>query len=107
MRGRLLAWALVWPVAALAQSAADRRAQTEQLLDALKAAPTEAVAAPLETRLRQMWMESGTASVTLLMGRGLRALKGQANDDAVEAFSDAITLDPNLAEAYHQRAVAR
>ena len=107
MRGRLLAWALIWPVAAFAQNAADRRAQTEHLLDALKAAPTEAVAAPLETRMRQLWMESGTASVTLLMGRGLRAMKGQATDDAVEAFSDAITLDPNLAEAYHQRAVAR
>jgi len=37
----------------------------------------------------------------------LRAMKGQATDDAVEAFSDAITLDPNLAEAYHQRAIAR
>jgi tetratricopeptide (TPR) repeat protein len=109
MRGTplLLGAALLWPLIGHAQSAADRRSTTDQLLDALKAAPTEEVARPLEARVRQMWLESGTASVTLLMGRGLRELQAQSNDDAVESFSDAITLDPNLAEAYYQRAIAR
>ncbi len=41
------------------------------------------------------------------MSRGLRELKADADPDAIEDFTDAITLDPNLAEAYHQRAIAR
>jgi tetratricopeptide (TPR) repeat protein len=45
--------------------------------------------------------------VTLLMSRGLREMKADAHKDAIEDFTDAITLDPNLAEAYHQRAIAR
>src|SRR4029077_17178929 len=45
--------------------------------------------------------------VTLLMSRGLREMKADATQDAIEDFSAAITLDPNLAEAYHQRGIAR
>ena len=41
------------------------------------------------------------------MSRGLRETNANAADDAVSAFSDAIVLDPTLAEAWHQRAIAR
>ena len=41
------------------------------------------------------------------MSRGLREMKADAQQDAIEDFTAAITLDPNLAEAYHQRAIAR
>jgi tetratricopeptide (TPR) repeat protein len=41
------------------------------------------------------------------MSRGLRETNANAPDDAVAAFSDAIVLDPTLAEAWHQRAIAR
>jgi tetratricopeptide (TPR) repeat protein len=90
-----------------AQSPPNRRADTDRLLDALKAAPSEEMAAPLESQVRQRWLEAGTPAVTLLMSRGLRDLQSEQNDDAVDVFTDAITLDPNLAEAYHQRAIAR
>lgn len=104
--------ALLLPLTTLAQGggdrgAGDRHAVTGKLLDALKTAPSEDVAAPLEAQIRQMWLEAGTPAVTLLMSRGLRELKAGAADEAVEVFSDAITLDPNLPEAYHQRALAR
>jgi tetratricopeptide (TPR) repeat protein len=78
-----------------------------KLLDALKHAPNEAAAATLELQIRQLWLTAGTPAVTLLMNRGLRELHAGANDDAIEDFGDAITLDPRLAEAYRQRAVAR
>jgi tetratricopeptide (TPR) repeat protein len=45
--------------------------------------------------------------VTLLMSRGAREMQGDANQEAIQDFTDAITLDPTLAEAYHQRARAR
>ena len=87
--------------------AAERRATIDRLLTALQAAPTEEAAAPIEQEIRQLWLTAGTPAVTLLMSRGLREMKADATKDAIEDFSDAATLDPNLAEAYHQRAIAR
>ncbi|MEJ0020910.1 MAG: tetratricopeptide repeat protein [Acetobacteraceae bacterium] len=96
---------------AVAQSAgapaAERRAALDKLLGALKSAPSEEIAGPLEQQIRQLWLNSGTPAVTLLMSRGLRELKADAHNDAIEDFTAAITLDPTMAEAYHQRAIAR
>jgi tetratricopeptide (TPR) repeat protein len=96
---------------AFAQSQAgppdEKRATLDKMLGALQAAPSPEAAQPLEQQIRQMWLNAGTPAVTLLMSRGLRELKADANQDAIEDFSDAIVLDPNLAEAYHQRAIAR
>ncbi len=85
----------------------ERRAAIDKLLGALQSAPSEEIAGPLEHQIRQLWLNSGTPAVTLLMSRGLREMKADANQDAIEDFSAAITLDPALAEAYHQRAIAR
>ncbi len=95
------------PHLALAQSPAEKRAAANKLLDALKNAPSEEAAAPLEAQIHQLWANGGTPAVTLLMSRGLRELHASAFADAIEDFGDAITLDPTLAEAYRQRAVAR
>lgn len=97
----------VVPGLALAQSPAEKRAEANRLLDALQHAPDEELAAPLEVQIRQLWATSGTPAVTLLMGRGLRELKAGADSDAIEDFGDAIVLDPTLAEAYRDRALAR
>ena len=76
-------------------------------LAALRSAASEGVAGPLEHQIRQLWLNAGTPAVTLLMSRGLREMKANANQDAIDDFTAAITLDPNHAEAYHQRAIAR
>lgn len=75
--------------------------------DALKAAPTEEVAGMIDSRLRRLQIEASTPAVTLLMSRGLRDMTAGQFDDAIEVFTDAITLDPGHAEAWHQRAVAK
>jgi tetratricopeptide (TPR) repeat protein len=85
----------------------DRRATLDRLLGSLKSAPSEETAGPLEQQIRELWLNAGTPAVTLLMSRGLREMKADAKQDAIEDFSAAITLDPSLAEAYHQRAIAR
>lgn len=85
----------------------DHRAALDKLLASLKSAPSEEIAAPLEQKIRELWLNAGTPAVTLLMSRGLREMKADARQDAIEDFSAAITLDPSLAEAYHQRAIAR
>jgi tetratricopeptide (TPR) repeat protein len=93
---------------AQAQTAeADRKAAIDHLLDALKTAPSEEAAAPLEAQITELWLHQGTPAVTLLMARGLREMKAQTPDDAIEDLGAAITLQPDFAEAYHQRALAR
>lgn len=108
MRGRLILLLVAgMPALALAQTPAERAAALDRLLDALKTAPSAEVAAPLEQQIMQRLVHAGSPVVTLLMSRGARELQADANQDAIEDFTDAITLDPNLAEAYHQRARAR
>ncbi|MBS0644452.1 MAG: tetratricopeptide repeat protein [Acetobacteraceae bacterium] len=92
---------------AWAQPASDKQANIDKMLDALKSAPDERVAAMLEEQVQQAWLQAGTPAVTLLMSQGLRLLQAGQNDNAVESFTDAITLSPELAEAWHQRAIAR
>jgi tetratricopeptide (TPR) repeat protein len=106
---RLILTALIalLPMVAAAQSGGSKPADRSALLDALKAAPDETLAEHLEDRLRQMWLEAGSPAVTLLMSRGLRELKAGDSDEAIEDFSDALALDPDMAAAWHERALAR
>jgi tetratricopeptide (TPR) repeat protein len=103
-------WFLAWFLAAAvaqAQTPAEKHAAVDHLLDALKAAPDEQAAAALEERLQQTWLRAGSPAVTLLMSRGLRSMQAGQDDEAAASFSDAITLQPDVDEAWHQRALAR
>jgi tetratricopeptide (TPR) repeat protein len=106
MRGLILAFCLL-PVLGQAQTVPEKRAALAKMLDALRTAPNEQVASALEDKIRQSWPQSSTPAVTLLMSQGLRVSNSGQPDDAVAVFSDAIVLDPTLAEAWHQRAIAR
>jgi tetratricopeptide (TPR) repeat protein len=97
----------VLPVLAHAQAPAERHGAVNKLLDALKTAPNANAAGMLEVQIQRLWLNDSTPAVTLLMTRGLRELKANANSDAIEDFGDVITLDPKLAEGYLQRAIAR
>jgi len=77
------------------------------MLDALKSAPSEAEAAPMELRLEQFWLEQGSPAVTLLVGRGVRDLAAGANQEAIGDFDAAIALDPDVAELYYRRGLAK
>lgn len=106
MRWLLLLFVLL-PDLAFGQSPAEKKAAVEKLLQALRDAPTSEVAGPLELHIQQLWIDGSSAAVTLLMHRGLRELKAGSHDEATDTFTDAIRLDPTLAEAWHQRGVAR
>jgi tetratricopeptide (TPR) repeat protein len=99
---------LAMPLRVGAQAArADRQAMIATLLDALKTAPSEDAAAPIELRITHLWFEQASPATQLLMGRGLRDLDAGAHEEAVQDFDDAVALDPGFAEAWHQRAIAR
>ena len=121
MRRYLLVLLLAFAIPAMAQAAdrdglrsperalaKDRNRQLlDQLLGALQSAPTEEVAALLERRIEQLWLEAGSPAVQLLMTRGMRELRAGAASDAEADFDAAIALDPGYAEAWHRRAIAR
>jgi tetratricopeptide (TPR) repeat protein len=90
-----------------AAATAEKRAALDRALAALKTAATEQEAAALTASIRQMWLQAGSPAVSLLMSRGLRALKSGANADAIQDFEAALVLDPDMAEAWHQIAAAR
>ena len=106
MRLMLLALSLL-PSLACAQTTPEKKAALDKLLNTLHTAPTEQLAGALEEKITRSWLEASTPAVTLLMSRGLRNLHAGQIDDANTAFSDAIILDPGLAEAWHERAIAR
>jgi tetratricopeptide (TPR) repeat protein len=83
-----------------------RRAELDQLLDALAKAPDEATAAPLQARIQALWAEGGTPAVGLLLRKGLRELAANATEEAVEDMDAAITLQPDFAESWVLRSQA-
>ncbi len=84
-----------------------KRAEIDNLLNALKIAPSEEAAAALEARLRQTWNDAASPAAALLMNRGLRDLHSGAQADAVADFDAVLALDPDLTVAFQNRAVAR
>ncbi len=83
-----------------------RRAELDQLFEALKAAPDEAGAALVEARIRALWIESASPSAVLLLRRGARNLAARVPEEALEDFDAALTLSPEAAEAWTLRAQA-
>ena len=106
MKTLFLAFCLL-PALAAGQPVPEKRAALDKLLDALGTAPDEQAAARLEAKIEQSWLRSSTPAVTLLMDRGLHEMQGNAPAEAFMVFSDALVLDPTMAEAWHQRGVAR
>jgi tetratricopeptide (TPR) repeat protein len=107
---------MIWLIALLAalpngpasaNAGAGAANDADGLLSALHDAPSEDDARGLEERVQQAWLNRASASAKLLILRGQRDLEGHANDEAVEDFDAAVTLDPDLAEGWRLLAVAR
>jgi len=108
MRRALLALLLFAP-AALAQPAPNAgqvQRDLERAFEALRDASDDREAQLAEAAIRQIWGRQATAAVALLLNRGIRNLRANQPDDALEDFDAAITLAPTLADAWHWRAQA-
>ena len=99
---------LLLAVPALADPRPDaRKAELDRMLAMLKAAPSEEVAGLLETRIKQLWTQSGSPASLLLLRRGDRNLQSNAAEEAEADYTSVLALEPNLTEAFNRRAVAR
>jgi tetratricopeptide (TPR) repeat protein len=84
-----------------------RNAATDALLDGLKQAGSELEASSYEGKLRESWLRAGSPVAALLLGKGTRNLRANAEEDALDDFDAALVLDPNYMEAFNRRAIAR
>ena len=85
---------------ALAASSAD----LDRLFENLAEAESPAEAALIESEIWREWSNSGSATVDLIMSRGLEALEAQDYAIALDMFSKAIEIEPDYAEAWNKRA---
>ncbi|RIY00920.1 hypothetical protein D3218_10985 [Aureimonas flava] len=80
------------------------QARLDRLFAELKREPDAEKATAIANRIQAAWLESGSATVDLLLLRSTQAI---ARKDAAAAFDlvdQAIVLDPDFAEAYNRRA---
>jgi len=78
----------------------------DRAFEALREAPDDRGAHVAEMAIRQIWSRQATAAIALLLNRGIRNLRANQPDDALEDFDAAITLAPLVADAWHWRAQA-
>ena len=90
-----------------AQAPAPDHTPLDQLYDALRQAPDEAIAGRIEEQIRARWLSQATPATALLFTRGLHEMQNDATPDAIDDFSAAIDLQPDFAEAFTERARAR
>ncbi len=80
---------------------------TEHMMTALQQATDSVAASIIEAHLRVYLLKTATPAVTLLVERGNRELGASQAGEAVTDFSSAIDLQPELAELFRLRALAR
>ena len=93
-------------VAALAYGLVGARCCLKKLVPLLKD-PDPVVAQMAEHAMWSVWFRSGTPDANHRLCRGTRALSRGDTEHAIRHFTRAIELDPEFAEAYNQRAIAK
>jgi tetratricopeptide (TPR) repeat protein len=78
---------------------------SQELLDKLKAVPSEEEAASIEEEIWDAWLVSGSPTVDIMMKRGLEYQESQDAQSARDMFDRAIAIKPDYAEAWNRRAL--
>ena len=81
-------------------------ATLEKLFERLAAARTPEEAKGVADLIQRRWARSGSATADLLMTRAQTAMKSKQLDLAIELLDRVVSLEPDWAEAWNQRANA-
>jgi len=106
MRIAGILFALLLPVAALAATPPAKPAlpTLDQLFAQLKRAGSSDEAKPIEEKIGGLFLQSGSASIDLLMTRATAAAGAGDKETARKLLETVTTLAPNYAEGWHARA---
>jgi len=84
--------------------ALDRNAMLAELYLHLAQAPDAEQATPIAETIEGLWLNSGSDTVGLLMGRSSKAINEQHNDLALKLLDAVVELAPDYAEGWNRRA---
>jgi len=76
----------------------------ESLFEELRNTADPARAKSVEVRIWTLWLETKSASASVLVQQGIDAMAGDDHKLALESFDAAIAFAPNYAEAWNKRA---
>ncbi len=88
----------------LSLTPAAHAAPTAEMFDKLREAPSASEAEDVAADIWSTWLVSGSATVDVLMERGIGAMQAGDRQTARELFDRAVLLKPDYSEAWHQRA---
>ncbi|MEM0986001.1 MAG: tetratricopeptide repeat protein [Pseudomonadota bacterium] len=77
---------------------------SDEMFEDLKSAPTPEEAESVASDIWASWMESGSATIDLLMERAVSAEQGGDTGHARALYDRVILIKPDYAEAWHRRA---
>jgi tetratricopeptide (TPR) repeat protein len=86
------------------KTSAERTKSLDFLFGALKAAPDEASARHVESRIWAIWMQTPSDTAALLMLRARAAMEAQQMDVALKLLDSVIKLRPDYIEGWNRRA---
>ena len=79
----------------------------DRLFGLLAVAPDEQSASAVEDAIQGQWIAEATPATKLLLLHGFRALTDNQPNEALDDFDASLDLQPDLAEGWHGRALAR
>jgi tetratricopeptide (TPR) repeat protein len=85
-------------------TAATRQARLDKLFSDLKRERNEKAAERIAGHIWQEWLDSGSASINLMMLWAQKAVEAQKFDVALDFLDQVTTLDPTYAEGWNRRA---
>ena len=86
------------------QNRPPRAALLDNLFSELARSRNEAEGKAIETAIEQIWLQSGSPSIDILMQRGLEAFEAKNYERAFFYFNEVVVLAPEFAEGWHKRA---
>jgi len=102
---RVLALSLMVFIVAVAVATADQRdPRLDSLFQRLQETRDPGILHRLEADIWAVWLDSGDEAVDALMQEGIRAMRRDDLDTAVEKFGEITELAPEFAEGWNKRA---
>ncbi|MDO8288482.1 MAG: tetratricopeptide repeat protein [Parvibaculum sp.] len=81
-----------------------RAALLDSLFSDLAKAQSEQEGKAIEGAIEQVWLQSGSPSIDILMQRGLEAFDAKDYERAFFYFNEVVVLEPEFVEGWHKRA---
>lgn len=82
----------------------DRDALLTELYAHLAKVPDAGQAAPVAEAIEQLWLQSGSDTIGVLMGRSAKAIKDNKTELALQLLDAVVELAPDYAEGWNRRA---